>query len=248
MKRLVPEAPTVPVRDIFRRFWPFARPLRRWLFVALLLTATGPALEAATIWLFKVLIDQVLVPRDFGPFGWLAAAYLGMTLARGAPAGRDDQRRRRGEPGEHPARPGLRRPEPRVRPLLPREPRGPRRGHGRHPPARTLQPAGRAHRACRRARRHRPRDLEAVRWPADARSVAGLHDLPERALLADPRAHEARQHAVRRLGRRRAHHRVPRRAPGDPRGTPAAPPRPGPRRAARRARRLQLSGRRHAGR
>ena len=90
MKRLVPEAPTVPVRDIFRRFWPFARPLRRWLFVALLLTATGPALEAATIWLFKVLIDQVLVPRDFGPFGWLAAAYLGMTLARGALSFADD--------------------------------------------------------------------------------------------------------------------------------------------------------------
>jgi ABC-type multidrug transport system fused ATPase/permease subunit len=90
VKRLVPEAPAVSVRDVFRRFWPFARPLRRWLLPAFLLTAAGPALDAVAIWLFKVLIDEILVPRDFGPFVWLAAGYLGITLVRGALSFADD--------------------------------------------------------------------------------------------------------------------------------------------------------------
>jgi hypothetical protein len=29
------------------------------------------------IWMFKIVIDQVLVPQDFGPFLWIAAATSG---------------------------------------------------------------------------------------------------------------------------------------------------------------------------
>src|SRR4051812_29151681 len=90
MARIVPEAPPVSVREVFRRFWPFARPYRGKLLITLALIAVGPALEATTLWLFKVLIDSVLVPRDFGPFVWLALAYLGLTLLRGAIGFADD--------------------------------------------------------------------------------------------------------------------------------------------------------------
>ena len=39
---LVAAAPPVPVREIFRRFWPYARPFRRWIAVGLLLIALVP--------------------------------------------------------------------------------------------------------------------------------------------------------------------------------------------------------------
>jgi ATP-binding cassette subfamily B protein len=71
------------VREIFRRFWPYARPYRRWLPLILLFAALGSALEAATIWMYKILIDEVLVPRDFGLLVWVVLAYLGLTLAEG---------------------------------------------------------------------------------------------------------------------------------------------------------------------
>jgi ATP-binding cassette, subfamily B, bacterial len=79
----VAAAPAVPVREVFRRFWPYARPYRRWLPVILLLTALGPAIEAATIWMYKVLVDEVLVPREFGLLFWVVLAYVGLTLAEG---------------------------------------------------------------------------------------------------------------------------------------------------------------------
>jgi ABC-type multidrug transport system fused ATPase/permease subunit len=87
---LVAESPPVPVREIFRRFWPYARPYRRWLLVSLLLIAVVPAVETATIWMFKVVVDQVLVPHDFGPLWWVALAYLGLTLVAGVASFLDD--------------------------------------------------------------------------------------------------------------------------------------------------------------
>src|SRR4051812_34191279 len=90
MARIIPDAPPVPVREVFRRFWPFARPFRRWLLLSLAMIAVGPGIEAATIWLYKLLIDDVLVPRDFGPFLWLALGYLGLTALRGAFGFADD--------------------------------------------------------------------------------------------------------------------------------------------------------------
>jgi ATP-binding cassette subfamily B protein len=83
---LVPAAAPVALREIFRRFWPYARPYRRWLWVGLLFTVLAPAIDTATIWMFKLVVDQVLVPRDLGPLGWIALAYLGLTLLAGAVA------------------------------------------------------------------------------------------------------------------------------------------------------------------
>src|SRR5215213_5305760 len=76
-------APVMQLREIFRRFWPYARPYRRWLPLIVLFAALVSALEAATIWIYKVLIDEVLVPRDFGLLLWVVLAYLGLTLAAG---------------------------------------------------------------------------------------------------------------------------------------------------------------------
>ncbi|HET9121106.1 MAG TPA: ABC transporter ATP-binding protein [Solirubrobacterales bacterium] len=71
------------MREIFRRFWPYARPYRRWLVLSLVLIAVVPLIDTAMIWMFKVVVDQVLVPQDFGPFVWIAGAYVGLTLLAG---------------------------------------------------------------------------------------------------------------------------------------------------------------------
>jgi ABC-type multidrug transport system fused ATPase/permease subunit len=80
---LVAAAPPVPIREIFRRFWPYARPYRKWLAVSLIFIILGPAIDTAMIWMFKVVVDEVLVPRDFDPFWWIALAYIGLTLLGG---------------------------------------------------------------------------------------------------------------------------------------------------------------------
>ncbi len=80
---LVAEAPPVPIRDIFRRFWPYARPYRAWLWGTLVFIAIGPAIDIATIWLFKEVVDEVFVPMDLGPLPWIAAAYMGVVLLGG---------------------------------------------------------------------------------------------------------------------------------------------------------------------
>src|SRR5215212_11539 len=82
-EELVAAAPTIPVREIFRRFWPYARPYRRWLPLLVLLVALGSATGAATIWMYKVLVDEVLVPQNFGLLGWVALAYLGLVVLDG---------------------------------------------------------------------------------------------------------------------------------------------------------------------
>lgn len=89
-RALIPASPPVPVREIFRRFWPYARPYKRWLVVSLLLIAAAPAVDTAMIWMFKLVVDEVLVPQDFGPLIWIAAVYLALTLASGALGFADD--------------------------------------------------------------------------------------------------------------------------------------------------------------
>jgi subfamily B ATP-binding cassette protein MsbA len=76
--------PSVPVREVIRRFWPYARPYRRWMPFMLVLVALGPAVETVTIWMYKVLIDDVLVPSDFELLWWVVPAYLALTLIGGA--------------------------------------------------------------------------------------------------------------------------------------------------------------------
>ena len=52
------------IRAIVRRFWPLARPYRKPWAAGLVLAALLPAVEAAEIWLFKLVVDDVLVPAD----------------------------------------------------------------------------------------------------------------------------------------------------------------------------------------
>jgi ATP-binding cassette subfamily B protein len=87
---LVEAAPAVPVREIFRRFWPDARPYRGWIALGILLVALVPVVDAAAVWLFKVVVDDVLVPRDFGAFVPVAAAYLALNLLGAAIGFADD--------------------------------------------------------------------------------------------------------------------------------------------------------------
>ena len=79
----VQHAPSVPIREIAARFWPYARPYRFWLCLSFGLILLVPAIAAAQIWMFKLAIDHVLVPRDLGPFVWIAVAYLGLTVVAG---------------------------------------------------------------------------------------------------------------------------------------------------------------------
>ncbi len=44
---VVAAAPEVPFGEIFRRFWPHARPYRRWLPLILVFIALGPAIDLA---------------------------------------------------------------------------------------------------------------------------------------------------------------------------------------------------------
>ncbi|HEX4759174.1 MAG TPA: ABC transporter ATP-binding protein [Thermoleophilaceae bacterium] len=87
---LVAAAPALALRAVLKRFWPYARPYRRWLLLVLVLIALGQALDAASLWLFKVVIDEVLVPRDFGPFPLIALGYVAITVVGGAVAFGDD--------------------------------------------------------------------------------------------------------------------------------------------------------------
>jgi ATP-binding cassette subfamily B protein len=81
---LVQIAPSLRVRDVRRRFQVDVRPFRVWLVVGLVLVGVAPLLDAAAIWLFKVLVDDVLTPRDFSLFPDVAVAYLVITIVVGA--------------------------------------------------------------------------------------------------------------------------------------------------------------------
>lgn len=83
-------APVRSLRDIFAHFRGDLAPLRSAMAALVVLAAIGPALDAATIWLYKLLIDDVLVPGAFGLFPTIALAYLGLTLANGVVSFTDD--------------------------------------------------------------------------------------------------------------------------------------------------------------
>src|SRR5687767_3129246 len=59
--RLVAAAPAVTIRATLRRFWPLAKRYRKVFVAGIVLAALLPAVEAAQIWLFKHLVDDVLV-------------------------------------------------------------------------------------------------------------------------------------------------------------------------------------------
>jgi len=78
--RLVAAAPHVRIGAILRRFWPLARRYRKPWLAGLVLAALLPAVEAAEIWLFKLVVDDVVVPADLAPLAVLAAAMAGLAL------------------------------------------------------------------------------------------------------------------------------------------------------------------------
>ena len=86
----VASAPAVAVREIFRRFWPDARPYRRQIALGLLFLVLVPAIEAAEIWMFKLVVDEVLVPQELAPLLYIALAYIGLTLLGGLISFGDD--------------------------------------------------------------------------------------------------------------------------------------------------------------
>ncbi|MGH3943164.1 MAG: hypothetical protein ACRDTG_31980, partial [Pseudonocardiaceae bacterium] len=80
---VVPQAPVVPLRTVFTRFWVFARPHRALIIAAIGFAIISPLLETISIGFFKVLVDEVLVPRNLEAFWWVALAYVGLTLLAG---------------------------------------------------------------------------------------------------------------------------------------------------------------------
>jgi ABC-type multidrug transport system fused ATPase/permease subunit len=88
--QIVAAAPVVRVRGILRRFWPDVRPYRGWIAVGLVFAIVVPAIETAEIWMFKLVVDEVLVPGDLAPLAWIALTYLGLLLLGAAIGFADD--------------------------------------------------------------------------------------------------------------------------------------------------------------
>lgn len=87
---LVAHAPAVRVRNILARFWPDLRPYWRWIALSVALAAVMPAIATAEIWLFKLVVDDVLVPGDLGALPMIALAYLGLLVGGAALGFADD--------------------------------------------------------------------------------------------------------------------------------------------------------------
>ncbi|HZZ48201.1 MAG TPA: ABC transporter transmembrane domain-containing protein [Pseudonocardia sp.] len=76
--------PGLPIRELFSRFWPDTRGTRGWILVGFGLTALTALAGAVDVWLYKVLVDDVLAPHRFTAFPLLAGLYVGVALAGGA--------------------------------------------------------------------------------------------------------------------------------------------------------------------
>ena len=78
--RVVAAAPAVAVRAVVRRFWPLARPYRKQFAAGIVLAALLPAVEAAEVWLFKLVVDDVLVAETLEPLAVLVPAMVALAL------------------------------------------------------------------------------------------------------------------------------------------------------------------------
>jgi ATP-binding cassette subfamily B protein len=83
-REIVLPAPPVPVKEIFKSFWPYARPYRKWILASIVLIVIVPALQGARLYMIKVTVDEVLVPQDLGPFVWIVPTVIGLTILAGA--------------------------------------------------------------------------------------------------------------------------------------------------------------------
>ncbi|MBM7784621.1 ABC transporter ATP-binding protein [Tenggerimyces flavus] len=80
---VVAAAPVVPIRAMFRRFWPYVRPDLPVLLLSLVFVVLTPLAAAASIWIFKHIIDSAIVPGRPSALWPLAAALVAITLAGG---------------------------------------------------------------------------------------------------------------------------------------------------------------------
>lgn len=80
---IVAQAPPVAAWAIVRRFAPLLRPYRGRLVLGLLCLIAVPALDTLEIYLFKLIVDDVLVPRELAALLPIALAYVGLALAGG---------------------------------------------------------------------------------------------------------------------------------------------------------------------
>jgi len=71
------------MRTIFRRFLAGHPGVPGRLAFGFALIAVPPLLAAVGIWLFKVLIDDVLTTRDVARFPLVAAAFVAVTVLEG---------------------------------------------------------------------------------------------------------------------------------------------------------------------
>jgi len=87
---LIAQAPSLKVRELFAAFWPYARPYRRWIPVGLALIAIGALITTVEIWLFKLVVDDVIVSGELTALVWIGLAYLALTLFSAAVSFGDD--------------------------------------------------------------------------------------------------------------------------------------------------------------
>ncbi len=81
---VVAPAPPVPIRDIFRHFWPYAQPYRRYITLSVVLMAATPLLQGARLYMVKITVDEVLLKANLRPMLWIAPITIGLTLLVGA--------------------------------------------------------------------------------------------------------------------------------------------------------------------
>jgi ATP-binding cassette, subfamily B, bacterial len=81
---VVGAAPAVPPLELIRRFWPYARPYRLAIAAGIVLVVLLPAVQAAEIWMFKLVVDEVVVPGELAALVPIAAAVLVLTVAGAA--------------------------------------------------------------------------------------------------------------------------------------------------------------------
>jgi ABC-type multidrug transport system fused ATPase/permease subunit len=84
--------------EVFSQFWPNLRPLRGWLILGLVLLAVAPLIAVLEILLFQRLVDDVLVPADFDPLMYIAAASIGLNLVSAVVSGAEASDRHAIEP------------------------------------------------------------------------------------------------------------------------------------------------------
>ena len=79
-----------PSAELYRRFLPLLLPYRGRLLMTLAATLARPALNAAKVWLLKVVIDDVIRGHQPSLLLLVCAAYLGIALAKGLVSFGDD--------------------------------------------------------------------------------------------------------------------------------------------------------------